>query len=381
MNTQFHIPSFGDEVFDLTDVGSNSSAVANANGILSANSNYSYMYPQQTEQLPSQGLQNKKITEVNNITDEYYSANDDTCVSSTTVANHNSSNTQHYNSPNNIITSTATTSATATRKQLQSSAIVNNGNASDPNEPTKPVSAYALFFRDTVSAIKHENPNCPFQELSRIVASMWDVLDPVHKNVYNKRNEIARNEYIKQIRIYRQQQLEQQQTMKARQQQQEQTQILVSNELKYSPQQIQGTSTSFSINANAHETHANVNGQQHQQHHSSVQQQQSTQYGNSPTTATEISSQQQWSPIKIANVIISNSTNVASNTAAITSTTPGPLDKQTLSEDSAMQKCTRENCNKRAIINPDWEDEYCSNECVVIHCRNVFNAWVQSKNK
>uniref|UniRef100_A0A1A9WT74 HMG box domain-containing protein n=1 Tax=Glossina brevipalpis TaxID=37001 RepID=A0A1A9WT74_9MUSC len=376
MNTQFHIPSFGDEVFDLNDDGSNSNSVTNANGMLSANNNSSYMYPQQTEQ--SQGLQNKKVTDINNISEEYYSANDDSYVSSTTMTNHSSSNSQHYSTPNNIITSTPTNSTIASRKQIQSSTNVNNSNNSDPNEPTKPVSAYALFFRDTVSAIKHENPNCPFQELSRIVASMWDVLDPVHKNVYNKRNEMARNEYIKQMRIYRQQQLEQQQTVKTLQQQQDQTQTLVNNDLKCTNQQIQGTSTSFPINTNAHEAHVNVNinGQQHQQHPSSLQQQQhqSTQYRNSSIAGLETPSQQRRSPITIANVIISNR-------AAITSTTPGPTDKQMLNEEGSMQKCTRENCNKRAIINPDWEDEYCSNECVVIHCRNVFNSWVQSKNK
>ncbi|KAG5682548.1 hypothetical protein PVAND_011894 [Polypedilum vanderplanki] len=53
----------------------------------------------------------------------------------------------------------------------------------DPNEPLKPVSAYALFFRDTQAAIKGQNPNASFGEVSKIVASMWDVLAPEHKNV------------------------------------------------------------------------------------------------------------------------------------------------------------------------------------------------------
>jgi hypothetical protein len=53
----------------------------------------------------------------------------------------------------------------------------------DPNEPQKPVSAYALFFRDTQAAIKGQNPNASFGEVSKIVASMWDALDSEHKNV------------------------------------------------------------------------------------------------------------------------------------------------------------------------------------------------------
>lgn len=45
------------------------------------------------------------------------------------------------------------------------------------------MSAYALFFRDTQAAIKGQNPNASFGEVSKIVASMWDALDSEHKNV------------------------------------------------------------------------------------------------------------------------------------------------------------------------------------------------------
>jgi len=45
------------------------------------------------------------------------------------------------------------------------------------------VSAYALFFRDTQAAIKGQNPNATFGEVSKIVASMWEGLDPDHKDV------------------------------------------------------------------------------------------------------------------------------------------------------------------------------------------------------
>ncbi|KAJ8007638.1 hypothetical protein DPEC_G00096250 [Dallia pectoralis] len=51
----------------------------------------------------------------------------------------------------------------------------------DPNEPQKPVSAYALFFRDTQAAIKGQNPNASFGEVSKIVASMWDSLGEEQK--------------------------------------------------------------------------------------------------------------------------------------------------------------------------------------------------------
>ncbi|CAG7716258.1 unnamed protein product [Allacma fusca] len=73
----------------------------------------------------------------------------------------------------------------------------------DPNEPQKPVSAYALFFRDTQAAIKGQNPNASFGEVSKIVASMWDALDAEHKNVYKKKTEAAKKEYLKALAAYR----------------------------------------------------------------------------------------------------------------------------------------------------------------------------------
>ena len=73
----------------------------------------------------------------------------------------------------------------------------------DPNEPQKPVSAYALFFRDMQAGIKQRNPNASFGEVSKHVASMWDNLDPDHKAAYKKRTENAKKEYLKQLAAYR----------------------------------------------------------------------------------------------------------------------------------------------------------------------------------
>ena len=65
----------------------------------------------------------------------------------------------------------------------------------DPNAPQKPVSAYALFFRDTQAAIKGQNPNATFGEVSKIVASMWDGLGEEQKQV-------LQNLVIQTIKIY-----------------------------------------------------------------------------------------------------------------------------------------------------------------------------------
>ncbi|CAB1326522.1 unnamed protein product [Coregonus sp. 'balchen'] len=65
----------------------------------------------------------------------------------------------------------------------------------DPNEPQKPVSAYALFFRDTQAAIKGQNPNATFGEVSKIV--------------YKRKTEAAKKEYLKALAAYRANQLSQ----------------------------------------------------------------------------------------------------------------------------------------------------------------------------
>ena len=73
----------------------------------------------------------------------------------------------------------------------------------DPNEPNKPVSAYALFFRDSQASIKVANPNAAFGDVSKIVASLWDALDPDSKAAYKKRTENAKKDYLKKLASYR----------------------------------------------------------------------------------------------------------------------------------------------------------------------------------
>ncbi|XP_061149352.1 TOX high mobility group box family member 4b isoform X2 [Syngnathus typhle] len=73
----------------------------------------------------------------------------------------------------------------------------------DPNEPPKPVPAYALFFRDTQAAIKGQNPKATIGEVSKIVASMWDSLGKEQKQVYKRKNELAKKDYLRALAEYR----------------------------------------------------------------------------------------------------------------------------------------------------------------------------------
>ncbi|XP_075068146.1 TOX high mobility group box family member 4 isoform X2 [Mixophyes fleayi] len=46
---------------------------------------------------------------------------------------------------------------------------------------------------------------------------------------------------------------------------------------------------------------------------------------------------------------------------------------------SPQPQCVRSGCENPPIESKDWDNEYCSNECVVKHCRDTFLAWVAAR--
>lgn len=191
--------------------------------------------------------------------------------------------------------------------------------------PSKPLAPYALFFRDTMTAIKQQNPACTLEQITSIAQNMWDSMDEKQKSVYDQRHEQEKREYLRQLRDY-------------------QRNAQLSDTLPVSEQSQE---------------------QQQQQHVPQLQQQEQQQLPQNDV-------QQPTMPLTVP------ATETESNTVQSQPAQQPPDQIQLLTEAAAVQKCTRDQCNKPAIINPDWEDEYCSNECVVIHCRNVFTEWAQS---
>ncbi|XP_074518194.1 TOX high mobility group box family member 4b isoform X2 [Halichoeres trimaculatus] len=51
--------------------------------------------------------------------------------------------------------------------------------------------------------------------------------------------------------------------------------------------------------------------------------------------------------------------------------TPAP----SMTHTASPNMCVRAGCNNPAVESKDWDKEYCSNECVATHCRDVFMAW------
>ncbi|XP_063974857.1 TOX high mobility group box family member 3-like isoform X2 [Diachasmimorpha longicaudata] len=284
----------------------------------------------------------------------------------------------------------------------------------DPNEPQKPVSAYALFFRDTQAAIKGQNPNASFGEVSKIVASMWDALETEHKNVYKKKTEAAKKEYLKALAAYRasvvsksagdepqpqQPPPPQQQPQQQQQQQQPQVQYGYgyggnqAGNVAYQVYSPQPQPPSPQQQAHQHQQMAIKKSPHHltgmQPNHPQQQgmmgnpmapphmtQQQHMQQQVSQQQYMQQVPQQQVQQVQIQQQQIMH---MSPPRADSLSSPPPVTGQQTgLGQSPPSNSCIRQGCPNPAIANSEWEDEYCSNECVVSHCRDVFTTWVSS---
>ncbi|XP_065509096.1 TOX high mobility group box family member 4 [Caloenas nicobarica] len=51
-----------------------------------------------------------------------------------------------------------------------------------------------------------------------------------------------------------------------------------------------------------------------------------------------------------------------------------------LVESPPRPRCVRLGCDNAPVASADWDEEYCSSECLVKHCRDVFLAWLAARN-
>ncbi|XP_055936010.1 TOX high mobility group box family member 3-like isoform X3 [Argiope bruennichi] len=293
----------------------------------------------------------------------------------------------------------------------------------DPNEPQKPVSAYALFFRDTQAAIKGQNPNASFGEVSKIVASMWDGLDIDHKNVYKKKTEAAKKEYLKALAAYRA-------SLVSKAANDQSDNIYGSN----GPNGSTPTSMSTSMSAQSlsplqkksplltslmegtqpsgMQTMSNqqsllmgqnpMNGvhhphmmPQHMSPHSSTppshqilhqmlspgaqqQQQQMMHMGSPPPPSSHM--MQQHHNMQMAS--LNNNNNNISYTPNMSPQLTHQQAQQQQQQQQQGMMCTsplQNSCSRGGEAQQDWERDYCNNDCVVSHCRDVFTTWVAAR--
>jgi len=184
----------------------------------------------------------------------------------------------------------------------------------DPNAPASVSSAYAFFFKDTQASVKSQNPNAKFGEVSKIVAQMWEAMGFEDKSSYKKKNELDKVRYEREMTEYKERQ-ESRQDLPA------------------------PKSTAASRPA--------------------------TVVKSRPVRAAAAAAAA--AAAKSAEVFKSDEEDA--RPAPIT-TAPAP------ELETTANACIRQGCAAMAVKSPEWEDEYCSNKCVVSHCRDVFAEWV-----
>lgn len=317
----------------------------------------------------------------------------------------------------------------------------------DPNEPQKPVSAYALFFRDTQAAIKGQNPNASFGEVSKIVASMWDSLAEEQKQVYKKKTEMAKKGYLKALAAYRANQLSQSNS--------EDTEAVsplaegssiptaIASTEDNAPNIIINTMSSTAMSKPPAPGHSPtitkiiipkhmlqagrqvvtvlpggvrslqpttllVSGavrgppplQQMQNAPPPPRLQQMApappRLQAKPSTASVSVSAAPPPPLQIKivpaavqpdTVDLVNSSDEQENPEDDDVAEVVPLEEDVMEvsastvTSSLRTVCLRAGCNKPAVDSEDWDREYCSNECVAHHCRDVFQAWCSIRNQ
>ncbi|KAF4533109.1 hypothetical protein B566_EDAN003829 [Ephemera danica] len=348
----FHTPSFGDEGFDLQP--------------MMANPMPSNMLHQQTS---TGGMMQETHTAYNNVVNQQtanytnqqlYAPTIQTQSNSPMMSHQSQQQQQQQQQGNNGLNAAPkrpSPEPVDTSRNNKKPKVQKKKKKRDPNEPQKPVSAYALFFRDTQAAIKGQNPNASFGDVSKIVASMWDALDAEHKNVYKKKTELAKKEYLKALAAYRA--------------------SLVSKQQGLSPQQQHSP------------PHAQALQQQQQVYYNQqYQPQQPPAYGYQPTVMNTAAMQEQQVPppqsqqTQQQTQLMSGNALPSINEIAQHANylQPNPL-YNPMQGGAPVQSCIRAGCPNPAISNAEWQDEYCSNECVVSHCRDVFSSWVASNQQ
>uniref|UniRef100_A0A3Q2QV06 TOX high mobility group box family member 4 a n=1 Tax=Fundulus heteroclitus TaxID=8078 RepID=A0A3Q2QV06_FUNHE len=304
----------------------------------------------------------------------------------------------------------------------------------DPNEPQKPVSAYALFFRDTQSAIKGQNPNASFGEVSKIVASMWDSLVDDQKQVYKKKTEAAKKEYLKALAAYKASQLSQVtppvvNLSPAAPPSAGQQAFLLPSANSSMDASICASNIILDVPEVAPPSHSGANQAAAPagvlppsqtitkiiipKHLAARQPPPLQQMQNAPppprlqqmapappplqakpregaTTLSQPVTFAATSPpplqIKIvpasvqdrlaATVLVPSA--AAAPVCCPVKTIPAP---EPWISAAPPDMCVRAGCTNPAVDSDDWDKEYCSNECVATHCKDVFRAWCSIRNQ
>ncbi|KAH6928737.1 hypothetical protein HPB50_018863 [Hyalomma asiaticum] len=263
----------------------------------------------------------------------------------------------------------------------------------DDKEHAKSMSAYALFFRDKQEAIKLQNPYATFAEVSQIVGSMWEQLEPEQKLEYKTKIKAATMEYHEAPTENR--------TELTTNGTDDQLGINRSSGYMVSPPSTMRVPPRDSLSPlqNSNPLLSSAIGDGSPRDYMEVAspedvlstKQQRFMVPNSASTLQKpkqamrmpkrCSPQQTNSDHALALGCASYRKPERSPSLCkrAPSSVAGPINSQCTLPEFTFTRCRRNGCPNPPVPSNEWDVEYCSSECVILHCKDVFSAWAAQR--
>lgn len=213
-----------------------------------------------------------------------------------------------------------------------------------------PLTAYELFFKETQAAVRTKNPLAQFEDIKKIVDQMWETLSENLKRTFQEKARQQENQY------------------RAKKLSQDEPSTKVTKVCSGDVAGTVATAESFALAA------PNVIEDRNDAVAVAVA------VGvNKPLSRTPAQVAIAGKPV--ATVTPMAATKPNSDSVNQPSSIPAKPKKSKLIVNPISQRmCACDGCNKPARTTKERGTQYCSNECVVKHCRLAFTVWVTQRN-
>jgi hypothetical protein len=232
------------------------------------------------------------------------------------------------------------------------------------DEPKKPTSPYGIFFSDVYPSVLQANPKMSFSEASKLIAAMWNAMGVDTKKQYHDRSVSQKEKY--------QAFLESQKS--------DSTVATPSNTPVLATQMtpaVERENLGRGTQAVGQSTQAVGQGTQAvgQTTHTVGQ---GTQAVGQSIQAVGQSTQAMGRTVQVEVMATAQQAAGSEDTQTGGQTPPpAPIQPKPMIKDPKL--CVNDGCLKDAAYTEFRGPRYCSNECVVQHCRSVFQEWVAQR--
>lgn len=218
----------------------------------------------------------------------------------------------------------------------------------DSLELNKPLTAYELFFKETQATIRSKNPAAQFEDIRKIVDQMWENLTENNKKALQEK---AQQEYKKSQEEHK---------AKTFFQEEEPSVKLRKSDRADS---IQSPSVDVPVTLEPNKDTPAV----------TVSKPLSRTLSQTPMAGKPVAT---VPPMAASKAPTGTTTQSTVNNPVSTKTKKSKVTVKPITQ----RMCLCNGCNKPASTTKERGTQYCSNECIVKHCRMVFTLWVEQRN-